>query len=324
MMDDPEIRSAGREMPEDELTEIIDEIVVDPSARYVIIDANTFGLAKSTTPVLTPGIYRGKYINYDWQLAKDKVVSDKIIITSEISQKIIKQIQDFWNIEEDFKNNGLLHKRGFMLTGKAGCGKSSIINAVITDAIKNKCIVFLPDPRESGADFLSCMKKIKSVEPNKKVLVVLEDFESFLDGHPTSITRWLNILDGADGFNNIVYLATSNYPEQIDTRFTNRPSRFDTVYIIDAPSYDDRLSYIKHRKMNIDDILARDIAKDTEGLSYAHIKELLVSVYLLKLDYKNTLERMANQSEHPISSKDFDGKKQKIGFHIDIEKEIGK
>lgn len=284
-----------------------------PEAKYTVLDTNIFGLAKATISTLESGVYRGKYINYEWQLMKDKVVSDTIIITSETSQKIIDQVQYFWTMESAFKENGLLHKRGFLLVGKAGCGKSSIISTVITDAIKKGCIVFIPEARQHSEDFTSCMKKIKAVEPNKKILVIMEDFESFLENH--SITsKWLNILDGADGFNNVIYIGTSNYPEQIDVRFTNRPSRFDTVYTIDAPDFEDRLNYIKNRKMQIDEITARDIAKDTANLSYAHIKELLISVYLFKLDYKNTLERLTNQGDKLISSKDFDGNSHTIGF----------
>lgn len=306
--------------PPDESPSIDTSMLTEqPNAKYTVLDVNIFGLAKATISVLEPGVYRGKWLNYDWQLMKDKVVSDKIMITSPTSQKIIKQIQDFWTMEEAFKENGLLHKRGFLLVGKAGCGKSSIISAIIAEAINKGCICFIPDSRQMADDYISCMKKIKAVEPNKKILVIMEDFESYLEnGGATS--KWLNVLDGADGFNNIIYLATSNYPEQIDTRFTTRPSRFDTVYTVDAPNFEDRLNYIKNRKMDISEEVARDIAKSTDGLSYAHIKELLVSVYLFKLDFDNTMERMRDQGEHPISSTDFEDKKSKMGFETDPAK----
>jgi thymidylate kinase len=303
-------------------TETYQETNIDPSAieekiisKYTVLDSNTFGLAKATISVLEPGIYRAVYKNYDFQLFKDKVVSDDIVITSETSKKIVSQIKDFWGMEEQFKENGILHKRGFLLTGKPGSGKSSIITAIMADAVKNGCIVFIPAPKDVGEDLTSCMKKIKTVEPEKKVLVILEDFESYTEGNNSYKTKWLNILDGTDGYNNVVYLATSNYPELIDSRFTTRPSRFDTVYIIECPNFDDRLKYIKNKKMNISDDVAEDIAKKTDKMSYAHIKEYLISTYLFKLNPDTTLQRMLDQGEHPISSDDFeDNKKVKLGF----------
>lgn len=282
--------------------------------KYTVLDTNTFGLAKATISVLAPGIYRAIYKNYDFQLLKDIVVSDDIVITSTTSKKIVGQIKDFWLMEDMFKNNGLLHKRGFLLTGKPGSGKSSIITAIIADSVKTGCVVFIPSTKEVGEDLTSCMKKIKTVEPSKKVLVILEDFESYLENNSFK-TKWLNILDGTEGYNNVVYLATSNYPELIDSRFTSRPSRFDTVYVIDCPNFDDRLKYVKNKNMGISEDKAYEIAKKTDGMSYAHIKEYLVSTYLFKLDPEVTMQRMLDQESHPISSKDFEDKKRvKIGF----------
>src|ERR1017187_2136670 len=101
--------------PEDQPPTVDTSMLTEqPNAKYTILDTNIFGLAKATISVLDPGVYRGKWLNYDWQLLKDKVVSDKIMITSPTSQKIIKQIQDFWSMEEAFKDKGLLHKRGFL------------------------------------------------------------------------------------------------------------------------------------------------------------------------------------------------------------------
>ena len=83
---------------------------------------------------------------------------------------------------------------------------------------------------------------------------------------------------------NIVYLATTNYPEQLEDRIINRPSRFDRRYEIGLPSYEVRLEYIKKKVLD-DNIDVEKWAKDTDDLSIAHIKELILSVLVYGVKY---------------------------------------
>lgn len=84
----------------------------------------------------------------------------------------------------------------------------------------------------------------------------------------------------------ILTIATTNHPEQIDDAIINRPSRFDVKYNFDLPTEELRRKYaikwihkISTLKAGVsfgDDVemLAQDIAKETDGWSYAFLKEL--------------------------------------------------
>ncbi|NJO18646.1 MAG: AAA family ATPase [Thioploca sp.] len=61
----------------------------------------------------------------------------------------------------------------------------------------------------------------------------MEDLESILKSNNPSTV--LNILDGVNSFDNIVFLATTNYPEELESRIKNRPSRFDRRFYIGPP-----------------------------------------------------------------------------------------
>ena len=283
--------------------------------RFVSLGDGVFDIAEKTVASLAPGTYSSVYNNRTdtWDLKKKDMVSDNIAITNDISKKIITQINLFWEMEETYKKHEILHKRGFLLVGKAGCGKSSTIVEVIKESIGHGSIAFFPRWKCEGDDAKDCIKKIKAVEPNKKILVVMEDFETYVreDG---SVSSWLNILDGDGSFNNLVFLATSNFPEKIDKRFTTRPSRFDTIYKIDPPSKKDRIAYIKRKHPLLTEDEINKYAKDTEEMSYASLKELLISTMIFKLDYQETLDRLLKNSSEPISSDDFEEEKIKIGF----------
>ena len=59
-------------------------------------------------------------------------------------------------------------------------------------------------------------------------------------------SEYLSLLDGENQIGNVVYVATTNYPEKLDKRFTDRPSRFDVVQKISMPNEDGKkILYIK-------------------------------------------------------------------------------
>jgi protein TonB len=60
------------------------------------------------------------------------------------------------------------------------------------------------------------------------------------------------------GIEGVVYIATTNYPEKLQERITNRPSRFDRRYKVELPNEEIRRAYIQH-KLNDDDLKNVDI-----------------------------------------------------------------
>lgn len=87
----------------------------------------------------------------------------------------------------------------------------------------------------------------------------------------------------------ILTIATSNHPELIDDAILNRPSRFDVKYTFRLPSYELRKAYIAKWIVKTKDLhgiefknelFLREMAEQTEGFSFAFLKELCVSTCL--------------------------------------------
>ena len=90
----------------------------------------------------------------------------------------------------------------------------------------------------------------------------------------------LAMLDGEHQTDNVVYIATTNYPERLDARFINRPSRFDEIIKIGMPRAAARQYYLAAtdaRLLNDEAELIKWVSK-TDGFSIAHLKELIISV----------------------------------------------
>src|SRR5258705_13886621 len=80
--------------------------------------------------------------------------------------------------------------------------------------------------------YSSCIPEIfRVIEKDRPLVIIFEDIENLCTGGSTE-TLLLNVLDGLDQLENVVYLATTNYIEKLKERIMNRPSRFDRrIYV---------------------------------------------------------------------------------------------
>ena len=108
-------------------------------------------------------------------------------------------------------------------------------------------------------------------------------------------------MDGVKQIENVVYIATTNYPEKLQERITNRPSRFDRRYKVEMPSNEIRRSYIKN-KLSDQDISNIDIdrwVKETDNMSLSHLKELIISVVVMGKDFDEALNSLKEMKKSP-------------------------
>jgi hypothetical protein len=79
-----------------------------------------------TQDKIPAGIYEIDNDNSGWFLSKVKFPSDNLLrLPGMPIEFILNQIDTFWKREKMFKDTGLLHKRGILMYGPAGCGKTS-------------------------------------------------------------------------------------------------------------------------------------------------------------------------------------------------------
>jgi SpoVK/Ycf46/Vps4 family AAA+-type ATPase len=126
-------------------------------------------------------------------------------------------------------------------------------------------------------------------------------------------------LDGTYQTDNVIIIATTNYPERLEERFSSRPSRFDVRVLLDVPSPDVREFYIKS-KLKPDDLASIDLSewiKATEGFTLDHLKELILLRFVLENDFNESLARVKEMVKHTtiesVSIKN--GQGATSGFH---------
>jgi hypothetical protein len=220
------------------------------------------------------------------------VLDDLVRIPHSATTLVVNEINNFWGLKAKFDQMGMIHKRGFLLYGPPGSGKSSTIALVAEDIINQDGIVLQMTRSSNTTSML--LKQLRAVEPNRKVVVVIEDLDQMIyDGDEKGV---LALLDGENQIDNVVYIATTNYLKRLPGRIRNRPSRFDRLVNIGKPDYAYRLAYIQSRNLPIPGATVEAWAKDTEGMSVAHIKEVIVGTMCLGLPYEDVIARVRDMA----------------------------
>jgi hypothetical protein len=295
------IREENESSPDSEVVSH-DDIVY--STSYTQYRSNGPGYAPTTPTInrVPSGTYTVSYVNEQLTLVPFQIKMDDIINLSDTkSDSIISEIKQFWgdDVKTRFKKHGIVHKRGYLLWGPPGSGKTATIQFVMKDFVKSGGIAIMGNVRpEMLSDMLG---RVRLIEPNRNILVVFEDIDEIIENHGEA--EILSVLDGEKQINGVVFMATTNYPENLDNRVKNRPSRFDRVEKIDAPSQAARKEFITYK---LSDYATSEEIENwvslTKDFSIAHIKELIINVMCLGNSLEDQVSRLKNMGKLVSSS----------------------
>jgi hypothetical protein len=280
------------------------------SKKFWAVDEGEWRLVEgSIEHMLKPGLYqlvvRESFMGPPTiTLAEMKPKTDKLFaLPDSLCEYIVGTIEKFWNNKHKYDEMGLVHKRGILMEGAPGTGKTAICLLVGRQiAEKGGCAIFTK-PETSIYPLPRILAAVREMHPEMPLLNIMED----IDRHKREMDTLLPLLDGEDQVSNIVHIATTNFKDKLDDRLTGRPSRFDDVIKVKHPLKKAREEYLKNIFPNDKipaDVLAR-VASVAGGLNFAYLKELAVSTYVYGIDPAATAKKLKAQMENrPMGFKD--------------------
>lgn len=327
----PIITEAVEANPPDVFVELVNNINKNKMAeqqekvnysQWLKRGANTFIPTdnSTTTETLDPGVYNIRISDQTGiYLFKKKLNLDELVdLPMEEGEKVIDGIDKFWKRKDKFVEYGYTYKRGVLLYGAPGNGKSCLINRLSKQLVEGEdrgIVIYLTSAEELELYYRFSSEILRIIEPERRLIVVIEDIEGMV-AYKNNETTLLNILDGINQLDNVVYIATTNFPEQLSGRILNRPSRFDLRIEVKSPNALCREIYFKAKltKKDLAQIELQKWVDETVGMSMAHLGELIKSVIIIGNGFEETIETLRGMKELPHSV-DFDkDKKKNVGF----------
>jgi hypothetical protein len=312
----PAYDAAGNSMPPENPHVIqskkADSDQVENISQWTAAGNGAFFPTGASRPKLAAGVYN-VYTTFDGKsgLMSVPVSSDGIYNLPDMAtQEVLKEVEKFWNSEHLYRKHNLLYKRGLLLFGPPGSGKTITVKMLMKEIIKRDGIVIIC---QAVRPLIGVLKNFRKIEPTRNVIVVYEDIDEIIAYNGEASV--LSLLDGEDNIDNVLNIATTNFPDRLGARICNRPSRFDRRIFVGMPEEAARREYIKLSTHN--GLKDEDLTKwtsDTKDMSLAHIRELVASVYCLDQPYTDVIKRLKAMFEPPVLKSDGFATPRKSGF----------
>jgi ATPase family associated with various cellular activities (AAA) len=199
-----------------------------------------------------------------------------------LDQRAISLLKDdfesFFERENWFREKRLPFRRGYLLHGPPGNGKTTAIRAMMSSRGLSAYTMRLFDRRRDDGDLDALFEKALRHRP---ALVLLEDLDrAFPKTGETrsnvSIQQLLNCLDGVATGEGLIVVATANEPTILDPAILRRPGRFDRVVHFPNPTRDLRQEYFGRIDQTLSPGTLKELSTKSAGLSFAQLRETYI------------------------------------------------
>ncbi|MBP3953562.1 AAA family ATPase [Bacillus sp. YZJH907-2] len=250
--------------------------------------------------------------------SKEKITTlvnrEQVFLEEKLKKEIYRSIDQFFN--EDgyfFKKYNIPYKRGILLYGKPGNGKTTLVKS-IASSIDAPVVYWQITEHTSSYTIKEVFSSIAKLTP---MVLVIEDIDSM----PIEVRSvFLNTLDGSTSKEKVFLIGTTNYPEKIDPALINRSGRFDRAYELKLPAEDMRYHYLVMKQLDqfigVEE-LQKVVAK-TVGFSFAQLNELYTSV-ALQWHYENEVDLDSICEELQSANK----KNKRAAWESDVDAKVG-
>jgi ATP-dependent 26S proteasome regulatory subunit/ATP-dependent Clp protease adapter protein ClpS len=246
---------------------------------------------KLEAAVLTARSYRGKILSFD--LDDDyrgrangimvhqlpPVAREQVILPERTLKLLDRNVIHFINSRDALRRFGQSTRKGILLYGPPGTGKTHTIRYLATNLRGHTTLIITA---AEVAILGAYMTLARLLQPS---IVVIEDVDLIardrgeMDGpcEESMLNRLLNEMDGLKEDADILFVLTTNRPEELEHALAGRPGRIDQAIEVPLPDAAGRnkLVWLYGKGLPLTEAVVDEAVRRTEGVSAAFIKELM-------------------------------------------------
>ena len=257
---------------------------------------------------------------YDW---------NDIVLSGGLAQRIKSEVEGVIRCAKELNKYGLNSKKGFILAGDPGNGKTLLLK-ILANTVSATCIMVPFNRNREDLNIPAIFRLARELAPT---ILILEDIDLYGEDREGArdterLGELMNELDGMVDNKEIIVFATTNNLTKVEKALQSRPGRFDRIYKIMNPDFEGRLSILKHFVSKVPNEITEQhictLAEGFEGYSGAYLKELINSGFAQAIlrDMENPVLRFSDLEETSEVLKNNEAKKF-LGFAVQLNPAVG-
>lgn len=211
-----------------------------------------------------------KHRKLSWNFGRS--VSNKtkknVLVSDKVQKDFYDDMETFWGQEESYNKRGITFKRGYLIHGTPGSGKSSLISSIINE-YELPVFKFDMSVIQENDELNKLNDTIYDyIGMSEKHLLLLEDidrcrlFDRWNRGSGITMDAVLNMLDGIGGTHGrITIMTANNISELVQVQGLLRPGRIDRI-----------IELSNCEEMQINRIISLNFDKDVDEVKIEGVK----------------------------------------------------
>jgi chaperone BCS1 len=201
-----------------------------------------------------------------------------VILEGDLSDRILQDVKKFMASETWYNDIGIPYRRGYLLSGPPGNGKSSLVIALASELRLDICTLNLSTHSLNDERLMELMANVPM-----NSLVLIEDVDCVFherkkvdDSDSVTFSGLLNAIDGVMSSEGRLLFLTTNHKEVLDPALT-RPGRVDLDIVIANATYRQAMQLFTRFYPDMPDLAESFGRKAVESeVSMAHLQGHLV------------------------------------------------